>query len=116
MTILNNNGQSIALIDKSVKINTVQDLLDLFATADYEHGCSGLIVNKESLNEDFFDLETRVAGELLQKCSNYRMRFAVVGDFSGYTSRSLRDFIFECNRGTLVFFKSTVDDALCALT
>ena len=116
MKIFRQNGHSIALIDKSYEIQTSQDLLDLFVTANYNSGCSDIIVHKESLSDDFFDLKTRIAGELLQKCSNYRIRFAVVGDFSEITSRSLRDFIYECNKGNLVFFKSSIDEALAALT
>jgi hypothetical protein len=116
MTVLTRNGRSVALLDSGAKIASVQDLLDLFVTARYEHGCVGLIVPKESLGEDFFDLKTRVAGEFLQKCSHYRVPFAVVGDFSAYQSRSLRDFIRECNRGSLVFFKGSAEDALEALT
>ncbi len=116
MTTLNENGQNVALVDKEVRIITVQDLLNLFVTANYETGCSGLIVFKESLGSDFFDLKTRVAGELLQKCSNYRVRIAIVGDFSSVTSGSLHDFIYECNKGNLVFFKGSVKDALAALS
>jgi hypothetical protein len=81
MTILTRNGRNVALADRGLRIARVQDLLDLFATASYKYDCGGLIVQKESLIEDFFDLRTGVAGELLQKCSNYRVPFAVVGDF-----------------------------------
>lgn len=116
MTVISKNGQTIAVIDPDTKINGTQDLLDLFVTAHYDCGSDSLIVYKESLCEDFFDLKTRVAGELLQKCSNYRMRFAVVGDFSGYTSKSLRDFIYESNKGKLIFFTSDLNSALEALT
>ncbi len=116
MNTLTRNGHTITVIDPGVNIVNAQDLLDLFVTANYEHGSIGIIVYKDSLNEDFFDLKTRVAGELLQKCSNYNVRFAIVGDFSSYTSKSLRDFIYECNKGNLVFFKCSIEDALTALT
>ena len=40
-------------------------------------------------------------------------RAAIFGDFSAYTevSKSLRDFIYECNRGTAVFFVPTRQEA-----
>lgn len=116
MTVLHRNGRRVALAAAAVTIAAAQDLLDLMATAVYAHDCCGLIVCKESLPDSFFDLKTRVAGEFLQKCSNYQMRFAVVGDFSAYTSKSLRDFIYECNKGRLVFFKPDLDSALDAMT
>jgi len=43
---------------------------------------------------------------------NYRMKLAIVGDFSRYTSKSLQDFIRESNRGNQVFFTDTVEAAL----
>ncbi|WP_083996437.1 DUF4180 domain-containing protein [Desulfosporosinus acididurans] len=54
--------------------------------------------------EDFFDLKTKLAGEILQKFVNYHVRIAIVGDFSGYKSKSLKDFIYESNNGKDVFF------------
>jgi hypothetical protein len=32
------------------------------------------------------------------------MKIAMVGDFEGYTSKSLKDFIYESNKGSQVFF------------
>lgn len=72
MKTLTKNNINVSLIDKAEKINDPRDLLDLFATAQYECGCTGLIVFKENLNENFFDLKTRLAGDMLQKCSNYK--------------------------------------------
>ena len=116
MTVLARNGRNVALADIGVSITCVQDLLDLFATAGYNYDCDSLIVHKQSLGDDFFDLKTGVAGELLQKCSNYRVPIAVVGDFSAYQSKSLRAFILECNRGSLIYFADSVEDAVKALT
>ena len=67
---------------------------------------------KESLDERFFDLKTGVAGEMLQKFSNYSFRLAIVGDFSCYASKSLRDFMYECNNGSLVFFVGGIQAAV----
>ena len=40
------------------------------------------------------------------------MRIAVVGDFSIYTSKSLKDFIYESNKGNHVFFVQNEDEAI----
>lgn len=115
MDTITKNGQSIVIVDIE-KINNIQDVLDTMATAIYKYNCtSGLIIYKECLDESFFDLKTGFAGEVLQKFSNYRFKLAIVGDFSCYTSKSLRDFIYECNNGNLVFFKNNVEDAMKAL-
>ena len=78
-------------------------------------GCSRLIVHSADLSPDFFDLRTGLAGEILQKLSNYRMQLVIVGDFSNIGSKSLRDFIRESNRGKSVNFLSSADEALSAL-
>ena len=70
----------------------------------------------ESLGEEFFDLKTRIAGEMLQKFSNYRTRFAIIGDFTNVQSRSLQDFIRESNDGRTVCFVGSLDEALLRLT
>lgn len=92
------------------------DAMDLIASARYETGCEALILPKESLGEDFFRLSTGLAGEVLQKFVNYQMKVAIVGDFSGYTSKPLQDFIRESNRGKTVFFPTTEAEALQRLS
>ncbi|MNG37612.1 hypothetical protein D3C84_1250240 [compost metagenome] len=51
----------------------------------------------------------------MQKYTNYQMAIAIVGEFSGYNSKSLNDFIYECNQGKKVVFRSTEAEALEAL-
>ncbi|MFA6984095.1 MAG: DUF4180 domain-containing protein, partial [Sedimentibacter sp.] len=62
------------------------------------------ILNKSAICEEFFDLKTKLAGDILQKFVNYHVKIAIVGDFSVYTSKSLRDFIYESNKGKTIFF------------
>ena len=44
-----------------------------------------------------------MAGEILQKFINYHVKIAIYGDYSVYTSKPLRDFIYESNHGKDVF-------------
>ncbi len=115
MNIKTIRNQNIVILNKDEKISTAQDILDIMASSRYQCDCIGLILYKESLDESFFDLKTGLAGEILQKFSNYRFKLAIIGDFSNYTSKSLRDFIYECNKGNLVSFKNDLDSALSAL-
>ncbi|MBD3649227.1 MAG: DUF4180 domain-containing protein [Pseudomonadales bacterium] len=41
-------------------------------------GSRGVILTEFDLGPDFFDLGTRLAGELMQKFVNYRLKMAVV--------------------------------------
>jgi len=49
-------------------------------------------------------LEAIVAGDILQKFITYQVKIAILGDFSVYTSKSLKDFIYESNNGKDIFF------------
>ena len=92
-------------------INNVQDVLDLFGEL-YGQYYDGIILYERNITHDFFDLQTKLAGEILQKFSNYRIRLVIVGDWSKYTSRSLEAFITESNRGKTVNFSSSPTEAV----
>jgi hypothetical protein len=47
--------------------------------------------------------------------STYYIKLAIVGDFSGYTSKSLKAFIYESNRGKQTFFVASEEEAMKAL-
>ena len=116
MDVITKNGVSIAVAEPGLRLESVRDILDLLVSASYSGGCAGIVLYKKSLPEAFFDLKSGFAGEVLQKFSNFRFRLAVVGDFSQYASRSLKDFIYESNKGKLIYFKSDTESALDALS
>ncbi|ADY55380.1 hypothetical protein Sgly_1051 [Syntrophobotulus glycolicus DSM 8271] len=89
-----------------------QSALDLTATVYYEQGVTKMVVNKEAISEDFFKLSTGFAGEVVQKFVNYHFSVAIVGDFSKYTSKPLRDYMYECNNGKHLFFVTTEQEAI----
>lgn len=104
----------VELTDKNFVINEVQDALDLMADVSY-NGCNRMIVYEYNLNSNFFNLHKGLAGEILQKFSNYNFKLAVIGDFSKYESKSLRDFIHESNRGNMIYFAEDLQSALIRL-
>ena len=110
---VNVNGTEIAVVSgEAAEVTTPQAALDLAMTVKYETGGSLLAIDKRVLGEDFFVLSTGVAGEILQKFVNYHVKAAVFGDYSRYTSKPLRDFIHESNKGRHFFFAATREEAL----
>ncbi len=106
------DGIKIAeVISDDMVIRNVQDGLDLLGTLYYD-GFDRFIIHSKNITPDFFDLRTGLAGEILQKYSNYRMRLAVVGDFSKYSSKSMKAFISESNKLGQINFVTSVSDAL----
>lgn len=71
-----------------------------------------IVVPVTRLADDFFNLETRVAGDMVQKFVNYGIRLAIVGDISERTaqSKSLHDFVYEANRGNRIWFVASKDE------
>ena len=117
MEIITQNGKTVAIFTgPEIVISNAQSALDLIMTAKYEAGTNLLAVAKEAISEDFFILSRGLAGEVLQKFINYHAKIAIFGDFSKYTSKPLKDFIYESNTGKDVFFVSTVDEAVERLT
>ena len=112
LELVGQNNSLVRVISDECVITDGQSVLDLIATVRYETHCDRLILDKASITEEFFRLATGVAGEVLQKCVNYHVKMAIVGDFSKYTSKPLRDFIYESNKGKDFFFVGTLDEAI----
>jgi len=113
MKQLEQNGVCIAQVEsEETLITDVQSALDLMATVRYETGADRMILPKAALDERFFVLSSGLAGDILQKFVNYQLKVAILGDYSGYTSKPLRDFIYESNNGNHVFFVTTLEEAL----
>lgn len=105
--------KNIAVVQNdSLIITDLQSALDFAMTISYDTGTSNLVIPKECVTEDFFVLSTKLAGGILQKYVNYGIKLAIVGDFSGYTSKPLHDFIYESNKGKDFFFVPDVEEAI----
>jgi hypothetical protein len=70
------------------------------------HDARFVVIPAGRLSDDFFRLKTLIAGEVIQRFAMYRFRVAIIGDISRYLaeSKSLRDFVYECNRGNQCWF------------
>lgn len=113
LKLIDVGNESVAEVsDDGLVIKSVQDALELLATASYEQGATCVLLREQHLLPEFFELQTGLAGEILQKYTNYRMKLVIVGNFSGVQSNSLKAFILESNRGQQVAFMPTRAAAL----
>ena len=99
------------IISDDIVLQTVEDAVDLIGNMSYQ-GFDKLIIHEENMIPDFFELKNKIAGNILQKFSQYSMPLAIIGDFEKYESKSLNDFIFESNKGNQINFVTTVEDGL----
>jgi hypothetical protein len=108
--------KSIAVVtNNGILLSDVQSAIDFMMTVQHKTGCNRIIINKSVISEDFFQLTTKLAGEILQKFINYNVKLAIIGDFSVYSSKSLKDFICESNKGKDIFFLPDEKQAIAML-
>lgn len=71
-----------------------------------------VVISAQRLTPDFFQLRTGMAGAMLQKFVNYRLRLAIIGDFSALAANSsaLHAFIQESNRGDAIWFVANIGE------
>jgi tRNA1(Val) A37 N6-methylase TrmN6 len=74
------------------------------------------LVEEKNIIPEFFDLKTRIAGDILQKFTQYQMPLTIVGDFSKFNSKSLNDFIYESNKGKQINFVTSQSEAIKILS
>lgn len=87
-----------------------QDALDLIGAALSRAEIVAVPVAR--LDDRFFTLRAGLAGEIMQKFTNYRLRLVLVGDISAQVAASpaVRDLVFESNRGRQVWFVADLDE------
>lgn len=107
-SIVIGNRKVIEIISDEVIIKNTQDALDLMANTSSDH----IILHEYNFEKDFFDLSTQIAGEILQKFTNYYVRLAIIGDFDRYKSKALKDFIFESNKNRDYLFVQSMDEVV----
>ena len=105
------NTKVAEIITDKVILRSTENGLDLLGNLYYQ-GFDKIIIHKKNITPEFFDLKTKIAGEILQKFAQYQMPLIIVGDFSKYKSKSLNDFIFESNKSQQINFIKDLSNIL----
>lgn len=94
-----------------VQISTETDINGLIGAAIGERA-DLVALPAARLNQDLFDLKSGFAGLLVQKFVNYQIRLAIIGDIADACarSRSLKDFVYESNKGSTCWFLTDIED------
>lgn len=110
---------TLILPEDGPAVGTDLDAGDLVGAA-LTHGAELLVVPAARVAAEFWTLRSGVAGDVLQKLVNYRVRLAVVGDITApvEASTALRDLVRESNRRRDAWFlpdMAALDERLAAL-
>lgn len=71
------SGVTVAVVTEGTAIIDATSAMELAMTVRYETGCSRIAIDKKQVCGDFFILSTQLAGEVLQKFINYRVKMAI---------------------------------------
>ncbi|MGH8791572.1 MAG: DUF4180 domain-containing protein [Stackebrandtia sp.] len=106
----------LAVPEDGPALTKAADFLDLVGDA-MGNEADMVTVPVGRLTDEFFRLRSGLAGEVVQKFVNYRVRLTVVGDLSRRTAdgSALSAFVAESNRGRQLWFvpdEAALDDRL----
>ncbi|MGH7925677.1 MAG: DUF4180 domain-containing protein [Candidatus Binatus sp.] len=98
----------LELAADETRLRTYNDAVEIVGKS-FENRATLIVIPVDCLDDEFFRLSTRIAGELIQKFVQYRRRLVIIGDISRHLAESsaLRDFVAESNRGNEVWFLAT---------
>lgn len=78
----NKNGlEMVEIVSLDEPVGSSSDFLDIMGNVPSRI----ILLYDHMLHEDFFVLKTGLAGDILQKVSNYQLKLGIIGDFSGFS-------------------------------
>jgi PadR family transcriptional regulator, regulatory protein AphA len=80
------------------KLSSEQDALELVGVCG-EYNTDRVMLHASNLTDDFYQLRTGLAGAVLQKFANYRIRAAAVLTPELVNQGRFREMVLEANRG-----------------
>ncbi len=106
-----NGVRVFELATNGPELKSGRDAVDVMSDAS-GHQAALIAIPVQRLGDDFFDLRTRIAGEVVQKFVMYGRRISIVGDISHRVaeSKSLAAFVIESNRGRDLWFVSSMEE------
>lgn len=88
----------VELLSAATPLGSEPDALDLIALCG-ENDTNLLMLHQKSLSEEFFKLKTKVAGDMMQKFVNYRMKVALIITKDVITKGKFKQMASEANKG-----------------
>jgi len=114
-TRINQQSSAILLVSSGDQpVGSEVQLLEVLAACS-ELSCDRILFERGSFAPDFFQLSTRLAGEILLKLSMYRVPAALICPVDEIPPGKFTEFVLETNRGYAFRFFADHPSALCWL-
>ena len=101
----------IVAADHNLRVAAIADIQTLLETA-FSADADGVLLLESDLAGLFFDLHSGIAGELFQKCTNYRLKLALVIPNPAAHGERFTELAREHARHKLIRFFAVKSDAL----
>lgn len=98
----------IVASESGIHIGSVADISDAISAC---FGKKGLILTEDDLSAEFFDLSSRLAGELFQKFVNYNTRLAIIVPDAGRHGERFSELAYEHRSHNMIRFFASRDEA-----
>lgn len=104
-TITETHGHRVLTVDSGTALGSESDAVDLIGHA-FSAEAAVVVVPAELVDERFYELRTRVAGDVMLKFTNYQVRLVIIGDLTERleASESFAAFVRETNKGRDIWF------------
>lgn len=106
--VMSNRGRIIVASESGIAIQSLEDISDAIAKC---FGAGGLILTEADISKEFFDLKTRLAGELFQKFVNYQIRLAIVLPNPTSYGERFAELAYEHAKHPLIRFVDSMEAA-----
>jgi hypothetical protein len=119
-TVTESHGHRVLTVTGETTLGSEADALDLIGTA-FSEQVGVVAVPADQVDDRFYELRTRVAGDVVLKFASYRVRLVIIGDLSARlaVSESLAAFVREVDRGRDIWFvadRAELDERLRGAT
>lgn len=107
----------LTVAPETATLGSERDATDLIGEA-FGHEANVVVVPADRVAADFYQLRTRVAGDVVRKFQMYRIRLVVLGDITEHLAASdaFRSFVHEINRGSDIWFVQDNEELAAKLT
>ncbi len=105
------NGTFLETVPGSGMLESERDALDLVGSCG-EYQVYRLLINAENIPDTFYDLRSGLAGSVLLKFSNYRIKAAALVNSVLAEQGKFHEFAIETNRGNEFGVFNQREDAL----
>jgi hypothetical protein len=89
----------------------IRSLIDISEAISLGLGTDGLIMTESELTPEFFELRSGLAGEVLQKFTNYKVRLAIVVPTPELYGKRFNELVYEHRSHGMIRFVKSVEEA-----